>query len=252
ALFLAIRPLTGQCDPAAPPTPSPPSTTVSAEDELSPNYQSETGSSNVVNLRAQIPYDNSSWVVRVKLPIVTAAPSESVTGGGDLAIWDLKVINAGQGQWLLGATFRFPTARDSLGTNKYSIGPSAGYLVQRGPLTIGYFANSFFSVIGPASYPGVAKTQIAPTVKYDLPGGWSVGLSTMQFTYDWIRNRWTDVPLGFRIGKKPLWMSSLDAYLEAERNLARTPDTPGWTVRALVRWKIAGPQNPSSDEDDGQ
>jgi hypothetical protein len=250
ALVLAFAPLAVRCDPTSS-TPAPPSATVSAEDELSPNYQSESGSSNLVNLRAQIPYDNATWIVRIKLPIVTAAPSESVTGAGDLALWDLAVVNAGYGQWLLGGTVRVPTAHDSLGTNKYSIGPSAGYAIQRGTSTFGFFTNSFFSVVGPSWYPGVAKTQIEPALKYDLSNGWSVGLSTMQFTYDWVRNRWTDAPLGFRVGKNPLGRLSLfDAYFEVERNLAHVADTPGWTIRVLLRRKIAGPQSASSNEDD--
>jgi len=240
----------GRCDPQ--PTPAPPSETVSAEDEFSPNYQSETGASNLVNLRTQIPFDNGTWVFRMKLPIVTAAPPESITGAGDLALWGLAVIDAGSAQWLVGVTFRVPTARGSLGTNKYSLGPSVGYVVQRNSSTLGFFANSFFSVIGPAWYPAVAKTQIAPAVKLDLARGWAVGLSTMQFTYDWVRDRWTDVPVGLRIGKKPLWVNRLDAYLEGERNLAHAADTPGWTVRALLRWKISGAQSDSSNEDDDQ
>lgn len=253
ALACALTPLRGLCDPQASATPAPPSTTVSVEDELSPNYQSENGSSNLVNVRAQTPYDNATWVVRIKLPIVTAAPAESITGAGDLALWDLAVINAGDGQWLVGGTVRVPTARDSLGTNKYSIGPSAGYAVRAGASTFGFFTNSFFSVVGPSWYPGVAKTQVDPVFKYDLSGGWSVGLSTMQFTYDWVRNRWTDVPLGFRLEKNPLGgLKAFDAYFEVERNLGNVADTPGWTIRALLRCKLAGPQNTSTNEDDDQ
>jgi hypothetical protein len=237
----------GRCDPA------PPSTTVSTEDEFSPSYQNESGSSNIVNLRAQIPYDDSSWLVRVKLPIVTAAPAESVTGAGDLALWDLAVMNAGNGQWLVGGTLRVPTAHDSLGTNKYSIGPSAGYLTQQGASTVGFSVNAFFSVVGPSSYPGVAKTQLEPEFKYNLSSGWSVGLSTMQFTYDWVRNRWTDVPLGFRIGKSAIGsMKRFDTYFEMERNLADVADSPGWTIRALVRYELAGPNDPASDEDENE
>jgi len=234
-------------------TPAPPSTTVSTEDELSPNYQNESGSSNVVNLRAQIPYDESAWIVRLKLPMVTAAPAKAVTGAGDLALWDLGVVNAGHGQWLVGATLRIPTARDSLGSNKYSIGPAGGYLTQRGPVTFGFSLNTFFSIIGPSSYPGVGKTQIEPALKYALPGGWSVGLSTMQYTYDWVRNRWTDVPVGLRVGKSGIGGSkALDAHFDVERNLAVAADSPAWTIRALLRYKIAGPQSPTSNEDENE
>ena len=250
-LGLRLIPWPAPADAAEPPTPSPPATTVSAEDELSPDYQSENGSSNQVNLRAQLPYDDARWLVRIKLPIVTAAPSQSVTGAGDLALWDLAVFNSGRGQWLAGPTLRIPTAKDSLGTNKYSLGPAAGYVVSDRGWTLGFFGQSFFSIIGPSSYPPVGKTQIDPVVKLGLQRGWSVGFSTMQFTYDWVRNRWTDVPLGLRVGKSAIGeLKSLDAYMEGERNLARAPDTPGWTVRALVRWTFSGLQNAASDAAD--
>jgi hypothetical protein len=251
---IALASLPGRCDSAPPPpTPAPPSATVSFEDEFSPNYQSESGSSNIVNLRAQLPYDNAAWLLRLKLPIVTAAPAESVTGAGDLALWDLAEIRYGYGQWLVGGTFRIPTAHDSLGTNKYSIGPSAAYVVQRGTSTIGFAMNSFFSVVGPSWYPGVGRTQIEPELKYSLAGGWSAGLSTMQFTYDWVRNRWTDVPLGFRVGKSAIGAKQLfDAYFDLEKNLAHAPDSPGWTVRAFLRCKLSGSQRSPSDDSDDQ
>ena len=246
-----------RADSTSAPTPAPPSTSVSAEDEYSPSYQGESGSSNLIDLRAQIPYDNSAWVLRLKLPIVTAAPSASLTGAGDLSLWDLAVLNVGQGQWLLGPTLRIPIGNDTLGTHKYSAGPSFGYIEQRGGhtyLAFGFFAQSFFSVIGPSWYPGVSKTQIAPVLKIVFPSGVAVGLSAMQFTYDWVINRWTDVPVGLRVGKKPLSarLSALDAYFEAERNLVHTPDTPGWTIRGLFRWRFFGPQNAPTDSDQDQ
>jgi hypothetical protein len=237
AWAFAVTPLHGRCDPPA--TPAPPATTVSAEEELSPSYQDETGSSNLVNLRAQVPYDNANWVVRVKLPVVTSAPAESVTGAGDLALWDLAVIDARSSQWLIGPTIRIPTASDSLGSDKYSIGPSVSYDTKLGMGTAGFWFNSFFSVIGPSWYPLVARTQISPDFKFGLRNGWNVGLSTMQFTYDWARNRWTDAPLGFRIGKKaPGGLKNLDAYFEAERNFASAADTPFWVVRLSARWTL--------------
>ena len=232
-------------------TPSPPSTSLSAQDEFSPDYRSESGSSNVVNLRAQLPYDNGRWVLRLKLPIVTSAPSEAITGAGDLALWALSVQNAGTGQWLLGPTIRIPTAKDSLGTNKYSLGPCLGYATERAAWTVGFFGQTYFSVIGPAIYPAVAKTQIAPTFKYELPQGWNIGLSTMQFTYDWVRNQWTDVPIGFRVGKTFTGLlTSWDAYFEAEKNLASAPDTPSWTARLLLRWKGSRAALPTDGDQD--
>lgn len=208
---------------------------MSAEDELSPGYYGEAGSSNQINVRAQIPYANSSpYYVRIKLPIVTSAPAESITGAGDLAVTNFAVLDRA---WVGGITFRFPTANDSLGTHKYSVGPAFGYTVNRGSWTIGFSEESYFSIIGPSSYPPVGKSQISPILRLALANGWSVGFSTMQFSYDWVNNRWTDVPLGLRFEKRGIvGLPSLDAYADAERNVAHTDDTPGWTFRSALRW----------------
>jgi hypothetical protein len=138
-------------------------------------------------------------------------------------------------------TLRLPTANDSLGTHKYSIGPAVIYTTSLGRWTLGLSQESFFSIIGPKSYSTVGKTQIAPTARFGLPSGWSVGLSTMQFTYDWVLNRWTDVPFGLRLEKRSLaGLRPLDAYVEAERNLVDQSDTPAWTIRSALRWTFMG------------
>lgn len=243
--------------PSAPPpsptpaaSPAPPSRNVSVEDEFSPSYYGEGGNSNTVNLRAQLPYAAARWILRLKLPVVTAAPPESITGTGDLSLADLAVTNAGAGQWLGGFTLRVPIGNDSLGTHKYSLGPAGGFATRSGAWTLGFFGQAYFSVIGPSSYPGVGKTQIEPDIGFALQDGWSIGLSTMQFTYDWVRNRWTDVPLGFRVSRRFGRATPFDAYLEGERNLAHAEDTPGWTIRSLLRWRIPEPNLPSVSDDD--
>ena len=102
---------------------------VSIEQEVSPEYDGETGSSSLVNVRAQLPYvAGAQYVFRLKLPIVTSAPATAVTGAGDLALYDLAVTDAPRDRWLAGVTIRIPTAQnDSLGTGKYSVGPAFGY-----------------------------------------------------------------------------------------------------------------------------
>jgi hypothetical protein len=88
--------------PATPtPTPAPPAPYVSIEEEVSPNYDDESGSSSLVNLRGQLPYvAGAQYVVRLKLPLVTSAPATAVTGAGDLALYDLAVTDAARGRWL--------------------------------------------------------------------------------------------------------------------------------------------------------
>jgi hypothetical protein len=228
--------------PAAPtPTPAPPAPYVSIQEEVSPNYDDESGSSSLVNLRGQLPYvAGAQYVLRLKLPIVTSAPATAVTGAGDLALYDLAVTDVARGRWLEGVTIRVPSAQnDSLGSGKYSIGPAFGYETQHGPWTLGFFQQGFFSVIGPTSRSPVGQSKIEPVVTLALGSGWSVGLSSMTITYDWVHNEWTEVPVGVCAAKRfSRGLSPLEASVEMEQNLADVKGTPGWTIRTLLKWTL--------------
>jgi hypothetical protein len=236
ALLLPTRAL---CDtePSPSPEPSPsrasPAPYFSAEEEVTPSYDATTGSSTTLNLRGLIPYVAAGvqYVVRMKLPIVTSAPETAITGSGDLSLFDLAVFDTQRGRWLAGATIRLPSAEnDSLGSGKYSVGPAFGYQSTEGRWTFGFFNQDFFSVIGPKSRAPVGQTKIDLVVAYRLPRGWTIGTSSMSFTYDWTRNAWTDVPIGLQI------LHLLDASFESEKNLAGVPGVPNWTFRTSVKW----------------
>jgi hypothetical protein len=246
----------GDTAPSPSPLPSPsraaPAPYVSAEEEVSPTYDDTKGSSTVLNLRAQIPFVGAGLqqVFRIRLPIVTSAPQTAITGAGDIGLFDLAVLSTPRGRWLGGATIRIPSAQnDSLGSGKYSIGPALGYETRQGAWTLGFFNQNFFSVIGPSSRSAVGQTKIEPTAAYTLPRGWSIGTSTMGFTYDWVRNAWTEVPIGLRIDK--VFRNALrpiDAYVEFEKNLAAVAGVPSWTFRAALKWTFsqAEPANSGS------
>ena len=227
--------------PSPAPSPVPPNPYISIEQEVSPEYDGEAGSSSLVNLRAQLPYvAGAQYVFRLRLPIVTSAPATAVTGAGDLALYDLAVTDTPRDRWLAGITLRIPTAQnDSLGTGKYSVGPAFGYETQTGLWTLGFFQQDFFSVIGPASRSPVGQSKIEPVLAYALPRDWSVGLSSMTVTYDWVRNDWTEVPVGLRVAKRLSGaLRPLEASLEMEQNLADVKGAPAWTIRTLLKWTL--------------
>ncbi len=243
-LVFVLAPTRGQAQlvPASPsPSPPAPNPYVSIEEEVSPEYEAENGSSSLTNLRGQVPYvAGAQYVFRLKLPIVTSAPPTAVTAAGDLALYDLAVTDAPRDRWLAGLTVRVPTAQnDSLGTGKYSVGPAAGYQTQSGRWTLGFFQQNFFSIIGPTSRPPVGQSKLQPVLVFALPKGWSVGLSTMTITYDWVRNEWTEVPIGLRVGKRfSDGLRPLEASFEMEQNLADAKDVPAWTIRSELKWTL--------------
>jgi hypothetical protein len=252
ALLPAFAPMKSFADassaPSPSPTPQPPSPYVQLEEEISPDYTSESGSSTVLNVSGQTLIGDNGALLRLKLPIVTSAPAESVTGAGDLALTALRFFNTYTTNELAGVTIRIPTAQNSsLGSDKYSIGPAFGYSFQTGLWRLGFYSQSYFSVIGPSWRAPVGKSKIEPIVSLSLPNGWGVGFSSMSITYDWVLNKWTEVPIGGRISKRfgrfgrlgaIGVLLPLEATLEAEKNLSRVADTPGWTTRISLRWTL--------------
>jgi hypothetical protein len=252
ALLLASEPVRSAADatsaPNPSPTPQPPSPYVQLEEDVSPDYTSESGSSTVLNVSGQTLFAGNGALLRLKLPIVTSAPAESVTGAGDLAVTALRFFNTYTTNELAGVTIRIPTAQNSsLGSDKYSVGPAFGYESQTGLWRLGFYSQNYFSVIGPSWRSPVGKSKFEPIVSLALPNGWSLGFSSMSITYDWVLNKWTEVPIGGRISKRfgrfgrlgaIGTLLPLEATLEAEKNLSRVADTPGWTTRISLRWTL--------------
>ena len=83
----------------------------------------------------------------------------------------------------------------SAAPSKFSIGPAIGAMhpVSK-KLNIGLFNQNLF-----ASDVGI--TQIQPIIAYQLGSGWALSAGDLQFTYDWKRDEWVSLPLGFQIGK---------------------------------------------------
>ena len=241
--------------PQPAPTQPPPAPYVSVEEEVSPWYTGESGSSVLLNLRGQFPYavNGQQYVIRVKIPYVSSAAPEVPTGRGDINLYYLAILDDSTGRWSVGPTMRLPTGeKDSLGSGKYSIGPAFGYDRPSGKWTLGFFCSNYFSVIGPASLPAVAQTKIDPSANLSLPRGWAIGTSSMSFTYNWTKGMWVSVPVGLRVdkafGKNPgvLFAGLLEplvASLSVEKNLAAAGDTPSWTFRALLRWNLPRRKN---------
>jgi hypothetical protein len=76
----------------------------------------------------------------------------------------------------------------------FAIGPAIGAVKPLTPrLLVGAFSQNLF-----AAHVGIS--QIQPVITYQLGHGWAVSAGDAQFTYDWERDEWTNVPLGVQIG----------------------------------------------------
>jgi hypothetical protein len=223
---------------------------VGFEDWYTPKYYGEPGSGNEVVFRAfpTLAIGSFDTSGRLTVPFLTSTlakggdgsdssdqteTASGPTGLGDIEFYDLLVLKTKRGPVTIGPTFSFPTARNaSNGSSKWEVGPAGGFTLSPRNWRVGFFTQSFFSFAGEASAKSVAKTQLQPIFTRSIIHGWTIGSSTMNFTYNWESHHWTNVPIGIKIGKLiSIGTQSIDTSLEGEYNLYNKDGTAAWTVR---------------------
>jgi hypothetical protein len=195
---------------------------------------------NVLNIQPVIPVELGDWnlinrtiVPLIYLPDLTnGLPDlpEGIEGGSEFGLGDinytgwLSPVGAGGITWGLGPSISIPTATDEvLGSEKWSIGPSAVAVAQPGPFVTGGLVRHLWSFAGDDDRADVNQTLIQPFVNYNLEDGWFL-VSAPIITANWeadSEDRWV-VPIGggggrvFRIGQQPI-NAALQAYYNVER-----------------------------------
>jgi len=137
------------------------------------------------------------------------------------------------GGWIVGAgpAFLLPTATTRfLGAEKFSLGPTAVVLQQRGGWTYGILANHLVSVAGTDHTPNVNSTFLQPFLSYTT-GTHTTFILNTESTYDWQDSKWT-VPLNamvaqlVRIGGQPMqFQIGPKLYVEGPTG------APDWGIR---------------------
>ncbi len=173
---------------------------------------------NTLNIQPVIPVSISKdWnvIVRTILPIIyqdsPADGTPSRWGLGDTTQSFFFSPKAPIHDWIVGVgpVFLWPTATDdSLGTEKWGIGPTAVVLQQKHGWTYGMLANQIWSYAGAGDRQSVNATFLQPFLVYSFPTYTSVGINT-ESTYDWANHQWT-IPINvfasqlIKVGKLPL------------------------------------------------
>ena len=170
----------------------------------------ENGSMLRINVQPVIPFSfNEDWniISRTILPIVDQSniPSSgfSETGLGDTVqsiFFSPKAPTSGGWIWGAGPVLLLPTATDeTLGSEKWGIGPTAVVLRQSGPWTIGALANHIESFAGESQRADVSATFLQPFFSYITPKQTTYNFTT-ESTYDWKNSQWS-IPLAFNVSQ---------------------------------------------------
>ncbi|MHC5053176.1 MAG: neuromedin U [Planctomycetota bacterium] len=201
----------------------------------------------ILNIQPVVPVAlNDRWnlISRTILPITSApgfAPGEDRnTGLGDLS-YTAFFSPSGDSSfiWGVGPVLIIPTATDTaLGTDKWSIGPSAVALGTRGPWVVGGLISNVWSFAGDDDRADVSLMLLQPFVNYNMQGGWYITSSPVM-TANWEApdgEEWT-IPLGggfgrvFRAGDRPMNFS-VQAF-----GYADTPaGGPDWAMRFQLQF----------------
>jgi hypothetical protein len=183
-----------------------------------------------------------AMIIRTILPI-RAEPDEKAPTGGTFGLQDALVTfflsqrrAPDDLSWGIGPALMLPTATAmSLGTGKWSLGPSAAVLFEPPPWTVGFLVNNVWSVAGSGSRGPVNQFQFQYFLAYRLGHGWYLS-SSPTFTANWEKSsqdQWT-VPLGGGVGKSiKIGGPHLNVKVEGYYNVVRPqePSAPPWQLR---------------------
>jgi hypothetical protein len=136
------------------------------------------------------------------------------------------------GGWILGAgpVLSYPTATDDLlGAEKWSAGPTAVALRQRGPWSYGLLLYHLWSFAGNSSRDEVSSSLVNPWLAYTTQSQWTFAVQS-ESTYDWMERQWT-VPVELQVAKLVMLGKQPVQFTLAGRKFAERPDGgPDWGV----------------------
>ncbi len=177
------------------------------------NYDSDIGANDngdrsVLNIQPVVPISlNDDWniISRTILPVISQnniAGSTSQSGLGDVVqsvFFSPKLPTQTGWVWGAGPVILLPTATDdSLGKDKWGLGPTVVALKQNGPWTYGALANHIWSIAGSGN-TDISSTLLQPFMSYTTKTATTFALNT-ESTYDW-NSKQSAVPINASVSQ---------------------------------------------------
>jgi hypothetical protein len=203
------------------------------QDWYTASFHDVDESSNQLVFRGVIPFRafGKQNIFRVTQPYATSSP----TGRGliDTTVFNLTVFDQAWGRWGLGAAGTLPTGEDGLSSDKWTLGPAAGFVnsATKG-INWGLFTQSFFSFAGEDRAGDVGIINLQPILSFQLGGGRSLSLGNSALLYDTERSRWSSLQLGVNYGQVVgLWGHKWRPNAELDYDFKDDPGNPKWIFR---------------------
>jgi hypothetical protein len=166
---------------------------------------------------------------------------ESATGISDLLMgfWFSKAGgHHGKHHFAPGIAAQFPTATDeTLGSGKWSLGPSVDYEYESGPLFAGAIALQIWSFAGDADRKDVSMLMIKPFVYYSLSENWDLIYVPYGVSVYWNKpsGEKVYVPLGGGVQRLfPIGSVDMNLGLQLFNNVVRPTKGTVWDLRFVI------------------
>jgi hypothetical protein len=212
------------------------------------NWEQNVGPSDltrfILNVQPVMPFtvnEDVNLIVRVIAPLISQPPlvadGEPTFGIGDLTTsFFVSPSKSKRMIWGAGPVFVLPsTSEPTLGSGKWSAGPTIVALKQAGPWTVGALWNQVWSFSGDATRPDVNQMFLQPFVSYQTTQ--TVTLTAQsETTANWAvdDDRWT-VPINFVVAKLSSFGSFPASYQLGFGAFAVHPEVgPSWKLRAAI------------------
>jgi hypothetical protein len=224
--------------------------------EFTADNGAANGDAYILNVQPVIPVTlNENWnlINRTIIPFIDApgAPvggignpepvyGDRVFGLGDIShTMFLSPAAPGTLIWGVGPMIGFPTATDdTLGSEKWKIGPSVVLLAQPKPWTVGVLFGNLWSFAGNDDRADINQFFFQYFINYSLSGGWYL-TTTPMMTANWNadRNEQWIIPIGggagklFKVGSLPI-----RAQLQGFYNVEKPTGAPDGSVMLTVQF----------------
>jgi hypothetical protein len=210
---------------------------------VGPHNQTQT----VINIQPVVPIklnEDFNLITRTILPVVDQPDPVSNTsqfGLGNLnTTLFLSPSKSKAVTWGVGPIFGFPTkTNDLLGSNTFTVGPSAVVVAMPKHWVIGALANQQWSIGDAAPSQRVNALLIQPFINYNLPEGWYL-TSAPVITANWeafgnnSSDRWV-IPIGGGFGKiVKTGGPPLNMNLQGYYNVVNPDQGSDWQLRFTV------------------
>ncbi|MCX5851560.1 MAG: transporter [Deltaproteobacteria bacterium] len=185
-----------------------------------------------LNIQPVIPFSlNEDWnlITRTIVPLIHAESpipnGDDGNGWGDIMQSFFFTPKKDFNSWIVGGgpVLRYPSATDdTLGSEKWSAGPTMVVLKQESGFTYGILVNHLWSYAGDCDRSYINATFLQPVISYTTKMHTSFGLNT-ESTYDWREYEWI-VPINVLVTQMLKIGNQLISLQIAYRYYAEKPE----------------------------